>query len=126
MLRGLADAFSLFFRGGVKLRSGGRTLDFRDLDSGGDSPIPEGTYWIKRGSATTTPDGQDVVPLFTTEDAARRWPGDGDVVQASGPMLGTALEAAGGAGAAAIDPASLEVLRRGPDAADTARWIRLA
>jgi hypothetical protein len=110
---------------GIRLESGGRTLDLGRVGTGFESPFGDATYWIKRLSGATDLNGRTVVPVFTTEEAARRWPGDGDVTSVPGSVLGEAL-AADGTTAAAIDPAGLEVLRRGPDAPDDgARWVRL-
>ena len=122
-LRAMLD---LLFGRSLQLRSGGQTLDLGRIPPDLESPFPDGTYWIKRLSATQDLEGRNVVPVFTTEEAAWRWPGDGDVHPVSSTTIGEAL-AADGTVAAAIDPPSLEVLRRGPDArAAGATWIRIA
>jgi hypothetical protein len=115
-------------RSGV-LRSGGRTLGLRDLApraAADRAPLHDRSYWIPRGAALTALDGKQVVPLFTTEESARAWPGEHEATEASGATLAAALSAMG-VEAAAVDPSSLEELRLGPDAHDpTSRtlWIR--
>lgn len=122
----LRATFDLLLGRGLRLESGGRTLDFGRIPPDYESPFPDGTYWIKRLSATQDLEGRNVVPVFTSEEAARRWPGDGDVYPFSSTTIGEALTA-DETTAAAIDPASVEVLRRGPDASDAgAHWIRFA
>ena len=119
----LRDVFNLL-RGRSVLESGGRTLDLDKLAFEYESPLSGGTYWLRRDSGTTDLDGKRVAPIFTTEDAARRWPGDGEPVEAQGALLAQAF-VFGDIEAAAVDPSSLEVLRRGPHAPDaSARWIR--
>jgi type III secretion system (T3SS) SseB-like protein len=116
----------LLFGRSLRLQSGGQTLDLGRLPPDFKSPFPDGTYWIKRLSATQDLEGRNVVPVFTTEEAARRWTGDGDVHPVSSTTIGEALTADETV-AAAIDPLSLEALRRGPDApASGATWIRIA
>jgi hypothetical protein len=112
-----------------RLRSRGRTLDLTMLGSrmAAAEQIADRTYWIPREAVVTALDGKQVVPLFTSEQAARAWPGEGDAAQTSGSTVAAALSAIG-VEAAAVDPSSLEELRRGPDARDpSARtvWIRL-
>jgi len=116
----------LLFGRSVRVQSGGQTLDLGRITPDYKSPFPDGTYWMKRLSATQDLEGRNVVPVFTTEEAARRWPGDGDIHTISSTTIGEALTADETV-AAAIDPPSLEVLRRGPDApAPGATWVRLA
>lgn len=115
-------------RGGV-LRSGGRTLGLPDLAqraAADPAPLPDRSYWIPRGATLTALDGKQVVPLFTTEESARAWPGEHETTEASGATLAAALSAMG-VEAGAVDPSSLGELRLGPDAPDpTSRtlWIR--
>ena len=75
----LRDVFNLL-RGRSVLESGGRTLDLDKLAFEYESPLSGGTYWLRRDSGTTDLDGKRVAPIFTTEDAARRWPGEGEPV----------------------------------------------
>src|SRR5690242_14006449 len=121
----LGTMLDLLLGRGLRLQSGGRRPDLEELGRGDPDPLSGDSDWIRQRSVVSDLAGRDVVPLFTTEEAARRWPGDGDVVQTPAAALGTALGATE-LEAAAIDPSSLEVLRRGPDAPDPgARWIRL-
>src|SRR5438067_2278461 len=103
----LRDVFNLL-RGRSVLESGGRTLDLDKLAFEYESPLSGGTYWLRRDSGTTDLDGKRVAPIFTTEDAARRWPGDGEPVEAQGALL------APGSGRArrerALDPVSASEL----------------